>query len=365
MPKKTKPKVVLGMSGGVDSSVSLILLKKQGFEPIGVSLRYAHWESPKNIYKENICCSQESFRIAKLVCDHYRVPYYILDCALEFEERIIGYFLDLVSKNKTPNPCLICNRFLKFGKLIEFADKIGAQFVATGHYAKIRQNKETKKFELLKPKDKERDQTYFLAYLTQRHLKRIIFPLEDLTKKEVYQIARKEGFSFFEKRKQSQDLCFVSNKSLREFLKEKFGIKKGEIRDINGEILGYHQGLHFYTLGQRKGFGLSGGPWYVVGFDRKKNILYLSRRKENLKQKKVVLEKINFISGERPSQKIKVMAKTRYRQPLRPATLIFLGRKKAILEFQTSVFGITPGQWAVFYQRNICLGGGICDKIIK
>jgi tRNA-specific 2-thiouridylase len=350
------------MSGGVDSSVSLILLKKQGYEPIGVSLKYAYWNSPKNSSKENLCCSQESFRIAQLVCKKFNAPYHILDCSLEFEEIVIGYFLEVISRNKTPNPCLICNRFLKFEKLIEFADKIGAEFIATGHYAKVSKNKKTGKFELLRPKDKNKDQTYFLAYLKQKHLKRVIFPLANFTKEEVFKIAKKEGFSFFEKRRQSQDLCFVSNKSLKEFLKEKFGIKKGEIRNVNGDFLGYHQGLHFFTLGQRKGLGLSGGPFYVVGFDKKKNILYVSKNKEDLKKKRVILEKVNFISGERPKKRIEVKAKTRYRQPLKKALLDFK-KGKAILEFEKPVYNITPGQWAVFYDQNICLGGGICDRI--
>jgi len=357
-----KEKVVLGMSGGVDSSVSLILLKKQGYQPVGLFLCYWHWPSPKNLLRENVCCSAESLKIVELVCKKYKVPYHILNCSPEFKDRVVGYFLDLISKNKTPNPCLICNRFLKFEKLIDFADKIGAKFVATGHYAKVSKNKKTGKYELLRPKDKKKDQTYFLAYLRQKHLRRIIFPLSDITKDQVFKIAREENLSFFKKRKQSQDLCFVSNRSLRAFLEEKFGLRKGEIRNLKGEILGYHQGLHFFTLGQRKGLGLSGGPFYVVGFDKKKNILYVSKKKEDLQKKKVILKKVNFISGERPKGKIEVEAKTRYRQPLKKAFLD-LEQKKTVLKFKRPVYNITPGQWAVFYRKNVCLGGGICDRI--
>ena len=296
--KNSKPKVVVGLSGGVDSSVSLLLLKKQGYQPIGVSLKYAVWQSKKNVLKENICCSKKSFAIARKICQKLKVPYYIVDCRLDFEEKVMGYFLDVLKNKRTPNPCLVCNRLVKFNKLFEFAKEKGAEYVATGHYARVKNN------QLLKAKDKKKDQSYFLCLLNQNQLSKIIFPLGNLTKKKVYQVAKKGGFDFFTKIKQSQDLCFVSQQSIPFYLEEKIGFQSGEIIDTKGRALGQHQGLHFYTIGQRKGIKLSDGPWWVVGFSQKKNQLIVTNREDDsaLFSREVIISDYHFVSGKAPQK---------------------------------------------------------------
>jgi len=375
-------KVAVGLSGGVDSSVSLLLLKKQGYQPIGVSLKYAAWQGKKNILRENICCSPESLAIAKKICQKLKVPYYVIDERLDFEEKVMGYFLSVLKEKKTPNPCLICNRLLKFNKLFDFAKEKGAQYVATGHYARVKDNK------LLRAKDKKKDQSYFLCILEQSQLKDIIFPLGNLTKEKVYQIAKKEGFDFFTplesrhnkamvidnkkgkddnfltgftKTKQSQNLCFVSQQSIPFYLEEKIGFQPGEVIDIEDNPLGKHQGLHFYTIGQRKGIKLSNGPWWVIGFNKKKNQLIVTNKENDpaLFSRTIVVSDLHFISGKAPKRVIKIEAKTRFSQPAASAKLYPLKKNKLELVFDCPQKAVTPGQWAVFYQKDVCLGGGV------
>ena len=357
MKKKNNRQVVVGLSGGVDSSVSLLLLKKQGYQPIGVSLKYAVWQGKKNILRENICCSPESLKIAKKICQKLKVPYYVIDEKLDFEKKVMGYFLSTLKEKKTPNPCLICNRLLKFNKLFDFAKEKGAQYVATGHYARVKDNK------LLRAKDKKKDQSYFLCILEQSQLQNIIFPLGNLTKEKVYQIASKEGFNFFTKTKQSQDLCFVSRQSIPFYLEEKIGFQPGEIIDIQGNLLGKHQGLHFYTIGQRKGIKLSNGPWWVIGFNKKKNQLIVTNKENDpaLFSRTIVVSNVHFISGKAPKRVIKIKAKTRFSQPAASAKLYPLQKNKLKLVFEQPQKAVTPGQWAVFYQGDVCLGGGVIE----
>jgi len=365
--KSNNKKVVVGLSGGVDSSVSLLLLKKQGYKPIGLSLRYAVWENKKNILRENICCSEASFNIAREVCKRLDVPYYIVDHEADFKDKVIGYFLKVLKDKKTPNPCLVCNKAVKFSKLFDFAKKHGAQYVATGHYARVRKNQETKKYELLKAKDDRKDQSYFLCLLNQKRLSKMIFPLGDYLKDQVYKIAQKEGFEFFTKIRQSQDLCFVAQQSILSYLEEEIGFEPGKIIDKYNNILGEHQGLHFYTIGQRKGIAIANGPWWVIRLDKDKNHLIVTNNENDpaLFSKEVIVTDYHFISGQIPQKMIKVEAKTRYHQ--KPALAKIypptggLKNKKLKLVFEKSQKTITPGQWTVFYKGDICLGGGIIE----
>ncbi len=357
---------MVGLSGGVDSSVSLLLLKKQGYQPVGVSLKYAVWENKRNILKENVCCSESSFNIARQICKKLDVPYYIIDEQVDFKNKVIGYFLKVLKSKKTPNPCLVCNRLVKFNKLFNFAKEEGIKYVATGHYARTRKNPKTKKYELLKGKDEKKDQSYFLCLLKQKQLRNIIFPLGDYTKEQVYKIAEKEGFNFFTKIKQSQDLCFVAQQSIQSYLDEEIGLEPGEIVDKKGKVLGEHQGLHFYTIGQRKGIGLSGGPWWVVGFDKKKNQLIVTGDENDkaLFQKEVIVTDYSFVSGQAPKQPTKVMAKTRYNQRLSLAKVYPPKNKELKLIFNKPQKAVTPGQWTVFYDGDVCLGGGVIEETI-
>jgi len=361
-------KIVVGLSGGVDSSVSLLLLKKQGYQPVGVSFKYALWENKKNQLKENICCSEKSFAITREVCQRLGVEYHIVDDTIDFRDKVMGYFLNVLKEKKTPNPCLVCNRLVKFKSLIDFAKKKGASYIATGHYARVKRNKD--KYQLLKGKDKKKDQSYFLSLLGQKELSKIIFPLGEYTKEKVYQIAKEEGLYFFEKTKQSQDLCFVSSKSIPFYLEEKLGFEPGKIVDTKDNILGEHQGLYFYTIGQRKGINLSGGPWYVVDFDKTKNYLIITNKKDDpaLFKKEVILSSFSFVSGqfpekEIPEKEIKVEAKTRFNQGLSSAKIYPPKGDVLKLIFSQPQKAITPGQWAVFYSKDVCLGGGAIKQI--
>ncbi|TSC95958.1 MAG: tRNA-specific 2-thiouridylase [Parcubacteria group bacterium Athens1014_10] len=364
-------KIIVGMSGGLDSSISLLLLKKQGWQPIGVSLKLPVWKDKKNLSRENACCKKEAVDIAKSICKKLNVPFYILDAEKDFKKEVVDYFISEVKNNRTPNPCVICNRHLKFKKLFEFAKKMKANFVATGHYAKLRFNPKTKKYELLMAKDKHKDQTYYLSFLPQKWLKKIIFPLSDYLKDEVYQLAKKEGFDFFFARKQSQDFCFAAGESLACFLQEEIGKKSGLITDAKGKKLGIHNGLHFYTIGQRKGLKLPDGPYFVKGFDISKNILIVTKNQKEIIQKEIILSPFHFISGELPKKKIELMAKVRYQQSLNKAAIFPPKKGKLKIIFKKAQRAVTPGQFCIFYlpskasakegKGKVCLGGGVIN----
>ncbi len=351
-------KIVVGMSGGVDSSVSLLLLKQQGWSPVGVSLKLAHWEHPANVRGENACCTAESLDIARDVCEKLDVPYHVYEVSAEFRKEVMDYFISELKSNRTPNPCIICNRTLKFRKLLEWAEKHGIEHVASGHYAKVRLNAKTGKYELLRPKDLVKDQSYGLSFLEQKQLKRLVLPLAEYTKDEVYAIAEKNGFGFFLKRKQSQDLCFVTKEAYPLYIKETLGEKPGPIKNVQGEILGKHKGLHFYTSGQRKGLGLK-DKYYVKGFDRKENALIVIQDRKEATQPDILLTKFNLLSGEAHKEKLRVQAKIRYLGKLSDATLYPPEKGKMRIVFDTPQEFVTPGQFCVFYQGDVCLGAGI------
>lgn len=357
--KVENKKIVVGMSGGVDSSMALVLLKEAGWEPIGVSLKLPVWESKDNLLRENVCCTDESFAVAKSICEKLGVPFYTVDAKKEFRDEVIKYFNKEYASGRTPNPCSICNRELKFGDLFEFAEKVGAEYVSTGHYAKTRFNPKTKKYELLKAKDKTKDQTYALSLLPQKWISKIVFPLGEYTKDEVFEKAKKLGLKYFTKQKESQDFCFVAGKSLPKYLKEVIGEKDGDIVDTKGKVLGKHEGLHFYTIGQRKGIELSGGPYFVKELNTKKNQLVVTKNEKDLFSREAKLEKVNYISGERPKNPVIVTAKVRYQSPLAKATLTPQKGDRAKIVFEKPQRAITPGQTCVFYTNEICFGGGI------
>ena len=360
--KKLGEKIVVGMSGGVDSSMSLIMLKKQGWQPIGVSLKFGVWQDKRNFLQENICCSQESFKIAKNICQKVGAPHYIFDVSKEFKKEVIDYFISELKNNRTPNPCVVCNPKLKFKKLFEWAHKHKIKYVATGHYAKTKRNSKTGEYELLRGQDKGKDQTYPLSFLPEKWLKYVVFPLGNQTKDETFELAKKEGFSFFLKKKQSQDFCFVTNKCLNCFLEKEIGKKAGVIKNISGEKLGKHQGLHFYTLGQRKGINIQNGPYFVTNKISKDNALVVSKKEKDLLAKEAWLSpfNLNLKSGIKKSIQIKV--KIRSQHPLVKAVLVPINSKKIKIVFNQPQKSVTPGQFAVFYQKKACLGGG---RIIK
>jgi tRNA-specific 2-thiouridylase len=336
-------KIVVGMSGGIDSSMALILLKKQGWNPIGVSLNLPH--------------SERSLKIAKNVCEKLNVPYHVINAKKDFQKEVVDYFISEWKNLRTPNPCVVCNPNFKFKQLLQWAKNHKIQHIATGHYARLRLNNKTKKYELLKAKDKNKDQSYNLCLLPQKYLGRIIFPLGDYTKKKIYKIAREEGFKLLANKKESQDFCFLAEQSLCPFLKEKIGEKQGLILDLKGNALSKHQGLHFFTLGQRKGIKLSGGPYFVAGWDKNKNTLFVTKNNRTLYQKEFFVFPYHLISGKRIIKPVHAQVKTRYQQKLSQACLI-PGKRKLKIILKKNIFAPCPGQFAVFYQKDKCLGGG-------
>ncbi|XOB41418.1 MAG: tRNA 2-thiouridine(34) synthase MnmA [Candidatus Nealsonbacteria bacterium] len=355
MVKKTKQKdnlrVVVAMSGGVDSSVSAALLKESGFDVIGVFMKF--WAGDDLNKEYNRCCSKEAEKRARRVADVLKIPFYVIDFKKEFKRRIVDSFLVAYKKGITPNPCVVCNKEIKFGLLLKKAKSLGADFIATGHYARIK--KEDGLLALIKAKDKEKDQSYFLWKLNQNQLKHILFPVGGYMKSEVRKMAKDFKLSVSDV-PESQEVCFIP-RTTNAFLKKYLKIKLGRIVSVKGKVLGEHQGLWFYTIGQRKGIKLPKGPFYVVAKDKKKNLLIVSKNKKDLYQKQAVLKEINWISKKAPKF-LKIKAKIRYRQKLAKTRIVKI-KNKYVLIFNKPQKAITSGQSAVIYDKNKVLGGGI------
>ena len=344
MRKKFKiQKVLVAMSGGVDSSVTAALLKEaDGFDVIGVFMK---------LWSENDFKKAESR--ARKIAKALKIPFYSLDFKKEFKKKIIDCFLNAYQKGITPNPCVVCNKEVKFGLLLKKARQLGARFIATGHYARIKEGKDG--IRLIKAKDKQKDQSYFLWKLNQKQLNHALFPVGGYTKNEVRKMSKKfklkiSGVS------ESQDVCFVKP-TTNDFLKRYLKTKPGKIVNTEGKIIGEHQGLWFYTIGQRKGINLSGGPFYVTDKDLKKNLLIVSKNKKDLYKREIIVKNVNWISGKAPKLPIKVKIKIRYRHKAANATINKIENKKYKLQFKTAQKAVTPGQSAVFYEKNQILGG--------
>lgn len=331
--------IVVGLSGGLDSSMALFYLKEAGWNPIGVTLKVPVWE--RSSIKDNT-----EIALVREMCERIGVPHFTYNVEEEFRTGVVQYFLDEFKEGRTPNPCIVCNRDHKFKYLFQFAEEKGIEHVASGHYAR------TDSGRLLKARDIEKDQTYYLALLGQEELGRIVFPLGNKLKSEVRQRAKKEGFDKIARKKESQNWCFVADKDLYNFLKDELGVRKGEIV-FDGKVVGEHEGLWFYTIGQRKGLKLSGGPYYVKEMEN--NQLIITKDREELLKKKVILRPFHLISGD---IKPRVMAKVRYGQELAPATIEVKGDSLEII-FDEPQLAPTPGQFCVFYSKDVCLGGGM------
>lgn len=348
------------MSGGVDSSIALTLLKNAGYEVIGVSLRYDSWGCSR---KENVCCSEESFNLAKRIAESFGCQYLQVDVRKLFAKEVIGYFENELKSNRTPSPCVFCNPRVKFFSLLKVADQLGAEYVATGHYARVSQQQVFGKnqFTLKKAKDKEKDQSYSLSFLTQNILTKVIFPLGELTKKEVYELAGKYNeFKPYQKIKQSQDFCFLGPEDYKNFIKAEIKPQSGPIVDSNDNLLGQHEGLAYYTLGQRKGLRLPGGPYFVLK-KIKSNKLIVSKVKDDLFSHKSILKPFNFINS--PDHAVlSVSAKNRSSESLHKATLT-IGKNFLEIKFNQGQI-LTPGQICVFYIKDICLGAGVIDTAL-
>lgn len=338
------------MSGGVDSAVAAALLKKQGFQVLGVFMRF--WKSPQkgSMERWNRCCSLEAEQRAREVARVIGIPFYVFNFEKEFKKRIVDRFLAEYRAGLTPNPCVVCNQEIKFGLLLEKSLALGAQHLATGHYVR-RQGKKT-----LRGLDPEKDQSYFLWRLNQQQLSRVLFPVGGYKKPHVRALAKKFKLPVAET-PESQEICFVPE-TVNEFLKRYFKPKTGKIVDVSGKVLGQHQGLIFYTIGQRKGIGLAQGPYWVKDRDFKKNLLIVTKTQKDLLKKELFFENANWLSSKSPKFPLKVTAKIRYRAKLAPAVVY----KNQRVVFRQPQRAVTPGQSVVFYRGQELLGGGVISR---
>ena len=353
MEKKT---VVVGMSGGVDSSVAALLLKEKGYNVIGLFM--LNWEETGD---DGACTAEGDFEDVKRVCALLGIPYYSVNFAKEYMDRVFKYFLSEYAAGRTPNPDVLCNREIKFGPFREYALSMGADYIATGHYCGIDHNADGNHY-LLKAKDAGKDQTYFLNQVTQEQLEKVLFPLSDLTKEAVRDIAVKNGLATA-KKKDSTGICFIGERNFRAFLKTYLPAKPGKILTLDGEEVGEHIGLMHYTLGQRRGVNLGGksgesGRWFVVKKDIKNNILYVSHGDESpLYTASCEVSGLNWI-GYIPKPTFECTAKFRYRQGEQKVR-VTLTEGGAHVDFAEPQRAVTPGQYAVFYDETRCLGGGV------
>ena len=341
-------KVLLGMSGGVDSSVSALLLKEAGYEVIGVTL---------NLFPCTTCCS---YIDVKDVCKKIGIEHFIYDGVEDFEKHVIQDFISEYKQCRTPNPCIECNKYMKFGAMYEKAKELGCDYIATGHYAKIEWDDKYKQNVLKKSKADKKDQSYVVYNLPREMLDKVIFPLGDFTSKDqIRKIAEEHNLSVAHK-SDSEDICFIPNKDYKAFLENNSDIKakQGNIVNLKGKKLGIHTGLYKYTIGQRKGLGISNPvPLFVVGYNQAKNELIVGEEKDLYKTELYVTD-INLLLADKLEQPLKVNAKIRYAAKEAPATITQIEPNKIKVEFDQLQKSITPGQSVVFYVDDIVLGGG-------
>jgi len=357
-----KNKVVVAMSGGVDSSVCAYLLKQQGYEVIGMTMQIWQDLPYETQIKEGGCCSIGAVYDARRVADKIGIPYYAINLKEYFNEKVIKYFVKEYLSGRTPNPCIACNKHLKFEELLRKAFEIDAYYLATGHYAKVEYDDNRKRYILKKSVDSEKDQSYALYNLNQFQLEHTLFPLGFYTKKEIRKIAEEIGLSVANK-PDSQEICFV-NTDYRDFINEKAPdkIEEGYFVDIKGNILGKHKGIPFYTIGQRRGLGISAGkPIYVIDIDKKNNVVVLGEEKD-LYVKEFIAHKLNWITIDILREELSVNAKIRYNFEEKPAKIEPIEKDMVKVIFKEPQKAVTPGQAVVFYQDDLVIGGGIIKQ---
>lgn len=350
-------KVLLGMSGGVDSSVSAILLKEQGYEVIGCTMRL--WEQGDG-EEESSCCGSQAVYDAKRICDQLGIPHYTINCKKEFKCRVVDNFIKEYQEARTPNPCVECNKYLKFGAFYQKAKELECEYIATGHYASIEFSDKYQQYVLRKSKEEKKDQTYFLYTIPKKELAHVIFPLQDYTSKENTRKIAEENKLGVAQKKDSQEICFIPNNDYQGFLRRygNHGNKKGNIVLRSGEVLGQHQGFINYTIGQRKGLGISyKEPLYVLALNKEKNEVIVGTEKE-LYGKELYAKEINWLVFDKLEKPIKCKAKIRYRAKEAEA-MIYPEEDKIKVVFDSEQRAITLGQSVVFYDFDgIVLGGG-------
>ena len=357
--------VVVGMSGGVDSSVSAYLLKKQGYNVIGLFMR--NWDAALNndiegnpTFGENICPQEQDYNDAKIVCEQLDIPLHRVDFIKEYWDNVFKYFLNELEKGRTPNPDLMCNKYIKFDLFIKEAKKLGADYIATGHYARMQDGK------LLRGIDVNKDQSYFLAQVNRNALANVLFPVGDLEKPQVRKIALEMHLKTAQK-KDSTGICFIGERNYQKFIHNYLKPNPGDIVDVETKkVIGRHTGLMNYTIGQRRNVGISGNleRHYVCGKDVVKNILYVAFGDDNnyLMSDSCLIDSINYLTDERP---INCSAKFRYRGEDNDVYLEYLDNGKILVKYPKMAKAVTPGQACVLYQNEICLGSGIIEEVHK
>lgn len=357
--KNNKKKVIVGLSGGVDSSVAALILKKQGYEVIAVFMK--NWDDSE----DEFCTAEEDYKDALAVSEHIGIPLYSINFQEEYYDRVFKYFLSEYKKGRTPNPDIMCNKEIKFKAFLDFAKDLGADYLATGHYARIQRN-EDGSVVMLKGIDKNKDQTYFLSQLSQNQIRDVLFPLGDLNKEEVRKIALENKLPTANK-KDSTGICFIGERNFNEFLSNYLPANPGDIVDIDtGKVFGKHNGLMYHTIGQRRGLGIGGDgeAWFVCGKDLKKNQLLVCQGSENPNLYSNKLLASNFQSSLKNFEKkeLSCFAKFRYRQQDIPVKVKFLGDNKVEI-YYNHIKSVTPGQAAVLYDGDICIGSAIIDEV--
>lgn len=357
-----KNKVVVAMSGGVDSSVCAYLLKKHGYEVVGMTMQIWQDAPEETRLKEGGCCSIGAVYDARRVADKIGIPYYVINLKDYFNEKVIANFIKEYLEGRTPNPCIVCNRYLKFDALLKKAMEIDAFYIATGHYSKIEYDSSRGRYILKKSIDSTKDQSYALYNLTQFQLEHILLPLGNYTKQEIRKIAEEAGLSVA-KKPDSQEICFV-NTDYKDFLKKRVPEKiiPGLFLDKKGNILGEHRGIPFYTIGQRRGLGISAGkPLYVVDIDAERNAVIVGSE-EDLFVKEFIACHMNWIAIDELKAEKRVNAKIRYNFNEKPAKIIPLDQDQVKVIFDEPQKAVTPGQAVVFYENDTVVGGGIIKK---
>jgi len=350
-----KKRVAVGLSGGVDSAVAALLLKEQGDEVIGIFMK--NWQ-------DEDCTAQNDYEDVKKICARIDIPYYTVNFSADYWDKVFLHFVEEYKRGRTPNPDVLCNKEIKFGPFKRQAQKLGAEYIATGHYAGIL--KKDDKIYLARAKDEDKDQTYFLNQLKNEQLHNVLFPLCKLYKSEVRELASKHNLTVAEK-KDSTGICFIGERKFREFLGGYIPMQKGAIVDAEGKTVGEHNGVFYYTLGQRRGLGLGGstpegGRWFVTGKDVQENILYVSLNEPpSLYTKICKVTGMNYIT-DRISNGEAVLARMRHRQPLQKAQVELIGEDTLLLHLELPQRALAGGQYAVLYQDKICLGGGVIDN---
>ncbi|MDR3156809.1 MAG: tRNA 2-thiouridine(34) synthase MnmA [Lactobacillales bacterium] len=359
-----KTRVVVGMSGGVDSSVAAFLLKDAGYEVIGVFMK--NWDDMNEM---GVCTATDDYQDVARVAEKIGIPYYSVNFEQEYWDCVFEYFLAEYRAGRTPNPDVVCNREIKFKVFLDYALDLGADYVATGHYAKVH-HLEDGSVRLQRAVDQNKDQTYFLCQLGQAQLKKILFPLGDLQKQEVRALAWRAGLSTANK-KDSTGVCFIGEKNFKQFLSNYLPAQKGKMKTLDGREMGTHDGLMYYTIGQREGLGIGGqkdgdnDPWFVVGKDLKTNTLYVGQGFNHpaLLATSLDASEVCFINENKRQTKFSCTAKFRYRQPDVDVQVFLYDGGRAKVRFKGSVRAVTPGQAVVFYNGDECLGGGFIDVV--